>query len=65
MSFIDDSSIGPLLAAMLQVRLLTAAELVLDWSRTATYPPAEVAHRADMEYWRPGSVGDVIFNFWD
>lgn len=65
MSFIDDPSIGLVLATMLRVRLLTAAELDLDWSRTATYPPAEVAYREDMEYWRPGSVGDVIFNHWD
>jgi hypothetical protein len=64
-SFVDDPSIGPPLATMLRVRLLTAAELDLDWSRTAAYPPAEVAYRQDMEYWRPGSVGDVIFNSWD
>jgi hypothetical protein len=62
---LDEPSIGPPLATLLQVRLLTAAELELDWSRAATYPPEEVADRRDMEYWRPGSVGDVIFNFWD
>jgi hypothetical protein len=64
MSFVDDPSIGPPLSALLNVRLLTAAELGLDWSR-AGYPPAEVAHPQDLAYWRPGSVGDVIFNHWD
>jgi hypothetical protein len=65
LSFIDDPAIGPAIAGLLRVRLLTAAELELDWSRAATHPPAEVAYEEDLKYWRPGSVGDVIFNGWD
>ncbi|MFE9500579.1 hypothetical protein [Streptomyces collinus] len=65
LSFIDDPAIGPAIAALVRVRLLTAAELELDWSRAATRPPAEVAYEEDLKYWRPGSVGEVIFNGWD
>ncbi|MGW0415533.1 hypothetical protein ACWDZX_30415 [Streptomyces collinus] len=65
LSFVDDPAIGSAIAAVSRIRLLTAAELDMDWSRAAAHPPAALAQGKDLTYWRPGSVGDVIFNMWD
>ncbi|GIE90621.1 hypothetical protein SAMN06264365_12136 [Actinoplanes regularis] len=61
LTFIDSPELAAVLAQTPGFRLLTTAEL---------NGPVDVARwpgicLTDMRYWRPGSLGEALFNYWD
>lgn len=44
--------------------ILTTQELATPFSQTDTSSLAD-AEREQIKYWRPKTVGEIIFNFWD
>ena len=64
MTFVEDSHIHPALILSAPFRLLTLNELQapLHLADLSALAPAELEQ---ISYWRPGTVGELIFNYWD
>lgn len=61
LTFVDEPDLVAILADLPGVRVLTKAEL--DSAFDATCWP-DIAH-SDIQYWRPSTVGEALFNYWD
>lgn len=61
LTFLDVPDLTAALAAIPGLRVLTKADLA------AGFTPADWPHvtAADVRYWRPATVGEALFNYWD
>lgn len=60
LTFIDDDE----LAGLFEETVLDRATLCADLS-TADLSELDPAEHEQITYWRPGTVGEVLFNWWD
>lgn len=63
-TYLDAPDLATAFLEILDVRVLSAAELARDFGKQAR---AEFPHLdpADLAYWRPGTVAEALFNTWD
>ena len=61
LTFVEAPELVAVLAEFTAFRVLTPAELAGPFD-ARTWPGC---HPADLRYWRPGDLGEVLFNYWD
>jgi hypothetical protein len=61
LTFVDDPGLGAALAGLSGRRVLTAVELNGRFDETE-WPGISAA---DIAYWRPATLGEALFNYWD
>lgn len=64
LSFLDDPEVSGKLGACEPYRVLGMAELALPVARVDLSELGEV-EMDQIRYWRPETVGELVFNFWD
>ncbi|MFD2472527.1 hypothetical protein [Amycolatopsis silviterrae] len=61
LEFVDEPELAAVLAETEQFRVLTPAEL------ERSFAAEEWPHitRSDVAYWKPATIGEALFNYWD
>ncbi|MFC8616506.1 hypothetical protein ACFT9M_08830 [Micromonospora purpureochromogenes] len=63
-AFVDDATLAAALAEVSGLRVLSVAQLHTPLSRVDLTALTADEH-TQLAYWKPDTVGDLLFNFWD